>query len=488
MKIPHMDPSRIEGMPEGVFRILTPTWLGALVSSGFAKHLTLIRAVDENLRMQKPGSPIPALWRSMIAREVLLAVTGLPGERDEIITALPDFLLDTLPFPESSHSLKVFLELNARASACLFPLAVDEEEGKQPEVPFGQIWLVGNSPKDNDAEPEGMVANAEQLLLQNKGPRWRPYFCVDDSISNTRGDSWGLAWSLCERCLKQTSNQSIVIDLAKNWLVTGIVKENRRTARVEGIKAKARTHRNLASHRKILVPSANYPDWPGELKSVYFAEYLDTAWNWVEGTGIKDGAPVQWPAAGVAELHQLVGGFPGVNIALPLLFKTERVFLWVTENEKLSREPARVIAATLKQSIGLAPEDVEIDHRSMALAEQQLREKLEPTLQSNQIVVLNITSGNRLMSFAAHGLARRFPNLWLLYKEIDSSAITRIIYEGDYPSSSPLSLPKHPFRKKTPYADMALGKNIRCRTPEEWYALVNEGINPEKSSPTAFST
>ena len=480
MTTPVLNLFRIEAMPDGVFRTLAPAWLGTLVTSGLAQKLGSIPEAYESLRAQKPESPIPAWWRSMIAREVLLAVTGLPEEREEIIAAIPDLLLDALPFPGSSHSLKAFLDLKSRASACLFPLVEDERTEPHLEKPLMQIWIVENGPEENVAEPESLLANARRLLSLNGNTHRSPYFCGDHSLPNIRGDSWGLALALCERCLDQTSKQGIVIDLARNWLVTGVVQENRRIARVEGIKSKAQTHRNHAGHRKMLVPSANYPDWPGQLQSVFFAEYLDTAWNWIEGTGIKDGAPVSWPENGVAELHQLVGGFPGVNIALPLLFRTERVFLWVTENKKRSVEPAKLIAATLEQSIGQVAELVDIDYRSMAIAEQQLREKLEATLETKQIVVLNITSGNRLMSFAAHGLARRYPNLWLLYKEIGSDYLTRIVYEGDYPSSSPLQLPKHPFREQTPHADKAMGDKINCKTPEEWATLVKFGKNPEK--------
>ena len=50
----------------------------------------------------------------------------------------------------------------------------------------------------------------------------------------------------------------------------------------------------------------------------------------------------------------------------------------------------------------------------------------------------NVTQGNRLMSFAAHTLAKRFPNLILIYKDQDSLnfEFTKIKYEDDNVASN----------------------------------------------------
>lgn len=455
--------------PKDRFRIHTEHtgWLAREVSQnppGASLIATICEEADSHSRQADLS-----LWREALARECLLAAALAPHFKRKLAATLPPALLETAPFGNGGPSLREYLATDLQCAVAVFPLA-DDNGGGNPGL--GQIWVFPDAPAFHRS---GADARISEWLKRECGNHATGLFSLDKALGDFQGDSWQLAAKLAYRAA--TANEAkTTVELASNWLASGLV-EGTRIRRVHiGNKGE------VSSRRLLLLPSSNYPDWPDSLERVRFAEYFETAWNWIEGTGIKDGTPDPWPSEGVAELHQLVGGFPGVNIALPLLYKTGKVFLWVTESKKLSLEPAEIIADTLRESIGLRTEMVRIDHRSMALAEQQLRTRLEPTLHRKEKVAINITSGNRLMSFAAHGLARRFPNLWLLYKEIESNEITRIVYEGDYPSSSPLQLPAAPFHPQTPHAAKALGEKIPCKTSADWCALVKEGIFPESTA------
>jgi hypothetical protein len=224
----------------------------------------------------------------------------------------------------------------------------------------------------------------------------------------------------------------------------------------------------------MLLPAENYTDWSAPLASVQFAQTLKSAWNRVCGKGTKDGESCGWPEAEDIELHQLVGGSPGVNIALPLCFPVGKVVLWISHSTADSQEPAKLIQEVVSELAGVEVVTMDpISHLSLVEAESSLREALKPLLDAHRTVIFNVTSGNRLMSYAVQAIARSYPNLWLVYKERDKEdAFVRIVYEGDYPVTSFLSLPKTPSSAKAPSAKAALDYRNNGQAVEGWKNLV----------------
>lgn len=478
-----LDPSFLECRSPDSLQRSAVSWLGEIASHPDAGSLaSAIAGVENHLHDRAEEAFDFAWWHSTVAREVLLALTVHDRAGPPNSPALPESIRNARPFPTSDHRMEEFLEADVQTAACLFPLAESSDDvGRHP---LAQVWLVEGGPEET-REMEGFERAANETLEGDGHGTLHAYFVSCHRAEDCRGSSWSLDLALCKMALQEDGCPHVGT-LASDWLATGTV-QNDRIRQVEGMPAKLQTKRNELPHRKFLVPAANYASWPGNTENCFFAEFLETAWNWVTGRGTKDGEPVTWPTEGVTVLHQLVGGAPGVNMATPLLFHTKGVVLWVSDDEAQSKKPARIIDEVLSETVKIPVEEKDIHSASMVLAEQQLRDELEPFLSENETVVFNITSGNRLMSYAAHGLARRFPNLWLVYKDIDSH-YTRITYEGDYPVTSKLEVPHPPACNRTPFASEALKKlptevfsSGAHKEPGFWTALLTEGMEKAKT-------
>jgi hypothetical protein len=406
------------------------------------------------------------LWLRALAQECLLSAMLGIIDGENLLSRLPEEVRKIAPFKGLPQSLETFLgQKGFKGAVALFPITGTNGDTSSG---LGQVWVfsVATYPKEN-ASPKD--ADGTQWLKENGYPDLHALVRVDGQ-DDCRGDSWQLAAALAARAIHENQRQPL-LDLACRWLVSGTVTFNRIGRIITGSKG-------TGSQRQLLLPAACYPEWPVARKPrPTFVETVDSAWAYVRGVGLREGQPSDWPDPAPA-LHQLVGGSPGVNIATALLFPNTSVTLWKTSDEEHSLLPAKTISAVLRSfDVALAP-DQEIPADSAVEAEQALRRVLEPSLLEGSNIVFNITSGNRLMSFAVQSLARRHPNLWLIYKEIGSEDYTAINYEGDYPITSRLPLPKDPHCCKAPHAARALGRPFLPQnrpTVDDWINLIRNG-------------
>lgn len=447
--------------------------------------IEVLKTMDRESVHELSGNALNA-WRSAVARELLLMATIRPRILLKNVQRIPQGLLKAEPFFNNGWLLEQWLENEFDYAAALFPLA-NQNSGGVPSL--GQAWAFrkrGNSfslPENN-----GIKARSANVLARSiAGDDLEAFLYVEEKDTGFVGDSWQLAVGLAAKALAD-NNKEIILKLAALWISSGMLEDEKVRWVTPGNKPSI--IRALRPKRTALLPPQNYQLWPLDI-AARFANHLNTAWAHIKGEGIVDGVEVQWPETSV-ELHQLVGGAQGVNIATPLLFPHEKLVLWHSDNKISSEDSANSIIEVLT-GVGLSrPTTQFLDSKSMTRAEHLLSKQLTQKLQKGTIVIFNVTSGNRLMSYAVESLARRHPNIWLLYKDIDvPDKYTVIIYEGDYPATSEISLPAHPNTKSAPKAADALEKlpgNIlesgAQNNPAFWKSVVTEGL---QTAAVAFS-
>ena len=236
----------------------------------------------------------------------------------------------------------------------------------------------------------------------------------------SNGNSWKLAYNLAQKALHEPDFKD---SLAKEWIITGDVDELGKVKRVElGNKLMLPTKRNW------LVPLENINQISPETaarKVIRSADMLETAWNHITGKGVKATGEQDWPEE-VDELHVLVGGNIKAQVGSILLTKCKKVVLWHSESNDFSKIPAKQIEEVVNVIYrgSLFIEAKYLSSKDMAEAEKTLVNYFKEKNSSLKIL-FNVTSGNRLMSYAAQSIARLHPNVDLIYRDSDETVPNR---------------------------------------------------------------
>lgn len=226
------------------------------------------------------------------------------------------------------------------------------------------------------------------------------------------GDSYKLAEALAKKALKE--NAGIKKRLASNWIITGNIDDSGRVKKVElGNKL------SISTKRKWLVPTDSMNQISPEIalnKTIRSADEITTAWNHITGKGTKTTGENDWPTQ-IEELHILVGGNIKAQVASILLTKPDKIVLWHSESDKFSKIPAEQIKKVVAD-ISLDIESKFLSSKKMSEAEKTLQDYFKEKNSSLKIL-FNVTSGNRLMSYAVQSIARLHPNIDLIYRDAD---------------------------------------------------------------------
>ncbi|MBP5435434.1 hypothetical protein J6Z39_06410 [bacterium] len=331
-------------------------------------------------------------------------------EENDEIRKLKAFFKDKIPFQPCNKTK--FEDLDKRRfSAVFFPI----ETGADSE------W--GMCVK-SDAD--------DTFFFDSKDCEWKTKW-------SGKGDSYKLAEALANKLLESElpERDEYIFKAAKNWIVTGDVDENGKVKKVDlGNKL------DLPTKRKFIVPDANYAGISiGALgKTIRFADTVEAAWNHITDQGTKHLEDAEFSGK-VDELHVLVGGNIKAQVASIILLKPEKVFLWHSESKDESKTPAEWIAYVAEKYAGITSEINFLTSKKIDEAEKALKDHFE-NISSDKTVVFNVTSGNRLMSFAAQTIANAYRNVELIYRDVDETKnperkyyFTRLLY-NEFPPFS----------------------------------------------------
>ena len=381
---------RLRGMaknsPEQI-RCLLMEELGALESADLvACELKAIAFALE------PYSALSAAWRVALAEELLL-LASVDKPVDE---ALKRKFADVTLF----GGLCLGDCLGKPCAVAMFPTAGDN---RPPGL--GHVWAVQGM-KHRDFDPEGKTI-----------PLGVGLGVVANQPFN--GDSWQLAAGLAARAMQDSQTVETRRSLASEWIATGVMRRHR----IEAVGMGNKFGLDFRGKRGWLVP----PDNAGETVAarmgtrIEFPFDLDSAWAIVGGMGTQRGTEEEtlWPER-VSELHILVGG--QIQSAIASIFNTSPqvpVTLWHSESSVAQAETIIEIMRHLRPvtAIGMQP----ISSSDLVEAEKALSLNVHASRGGDSVVLFNVTSGNRLMSYAVQSLAGRRLDMRLVYRDADAN-------------------------------------------------------------------
>ena len=334
-------------------------------------------------------------WRTCIAEELLLRhACGLAVPEDWYAA-----LKDDSPFANEVCLHEVW----GRPSACaLFPLGA--KSGGSPGV--GHVWVSEDLAHRATLDGGSLIPGKYGVCIVATHEKWS-------------GKSWQLAGQLALQAV-QADKVEWRRQLATQWLITGQLS-GEQVAEVElGNKLDLRVGR-----RTWMIPRDNVkhvtPEQQRSLR-IRSAHTVSTAWSGINGQGTKSGVAGEWPQE-IDELHMLVGSNIKAQVASALLSgAVKKIVLWCSESQEHSIEPAEQIEDVLNAlKVKGCPfphaELCELPSADIAKAENKLRTYFE-AMQGGGRIVFNVTSGNRLMSYAVQTVALLYPDIELIYREI----------------------------------------------------------------------
>ena len=427
-----------------------------------------------------PDAPTAHEWRRAVAEELLLAKTigaDIPNEQIEHFTPVSPFGADGPPLGQL---------LDCNTGVAVIPL-----DGRDGPPCCTHIWLVE---RRDSTSSVATVPHWESLpcRLTISGAPYNVYTVRsrnDERI--VTGKSWQLALELLKHALEHNDSKAIRA-LALDWIITGEV--NGDTVNPVKLGNKLELH----SERNWLLPKANKREIRDSQMARHlkgkdeYANNVTTAWNIIAGRGPRDEGKMPW--VGQCEvMHSFVSAMRQPVIAAALLSSPKKLVLWHTSNKEISKLRAKDIKRILEKltpSMEIILKQVPSDN--MVDAERVLRNELENDIEnarkSEVPILFNVTTGNRLMSFAAHAIAQRNSQLWLIYRDADADEFkyTMIRYDGD---RNPLTYVMDGANAAGNIEDVnwtILFKKIKQRELPDWCALLKDITVVRKPPATTY--
>lgn len=310
-----------------------------------------------------------------------------------------DLFKDVIPFSAENLSCNDFFAAE-NASFAIFPL---DSSANNKRPPFAHLWLFEGL--DEALPDHRSLLDGNDIL--NKGTKI--FISRSDKLSEKiAGRSWQLAAKMAERALKESDNRKKLPE----WMISGVCSED----------AIKRVHLgnklDIALQKKWLMPLENKPDIGQKYQHqvIRFADDIESAWSHISRQSHKSGENLDWEEQDYRELHLLVGGIIKANISSAILASVSKIVLWGSDNDELSQTPARHISEVIKTvkpgiDVCTMPALPSVD---LCATESRL---LAYFSEIDEKVLFNVTSSNRLMSYAVLSCARLYPNIELIYKE-----------------------------------------------------------------------
>jgi hypothetical protein len=338
--------------------------------------------------------------------------------------------------------LPFFINLNiadicsaASASVAMFPLNNAMNNNKPV---LAHLWLFkGLDCADSDSS---VILEGSECISSE----YKIFITRSDGKTTEiiHGRSWQLAYKLAEYAIKKDSFK-VKQELACKWIITGRVHHKNNS--VEYVKLGNKLQLPLGNHIKWLLPLDSMKDITPEQQQnlvIRAVDDLESAVNHITGEGSRSITRSQLPVK-IDELHMLVGKNIKAQIASAILTLPKKIVLWHSESQEYSLEPAGEIKAVIPELISTVVEIElrEVPDRNIQKAEKILRYYFDEC--SSRKILFNVTSGNRLMSYAVQTIARLFPRIDLIYRELGESEQHKFILLN--------------YREMPPYAGAVIG-------------------------------
>lgn len=245
-------------------------------------------------------------------------------------------------------------------------------------------------------------------------------FILEPVGTEVDGDSWALARALTSY-FSVHGDQPLRIELARRWIVTGGMHDKRVAPVDLGNKTSLYPHH---PDRIWLVPGQNYRNRAltrYEELPYRTAHDLNDAIAHISAKGSTRGGDMDaWPSS--VELHSFVSDAREPVLMAAHFMKTGKCVLWRSSDayKPHAETLAYIIKNRLKKDVELKERDDQlVASDDLAAAERTLLAELSAKLSGSNVILFNITQGNTLMRSAALLIARRYPNLWLIYRNFD---------------------------------------------------------------------
>ncbi len=308
-------------------------------------------------------------------------------------------------------------------SAALFPVA--GEEGLSPL----RIWAFQGA---GELESNVAVLDGHEMLQRQADQNGVVLYLENPDNLKIIGRSWQLAAALALKCLGQNVTPSTRLELAGRRIVTGVLDEGSENITSVLIGNKLLGLDLGEQRRTWMVPDCDKTAFEEAAKActeevpALFFSNLVAAYRDVAGYGARPAAEQNWPGE-IEEMHALVGGTI-TTILAPLLYcRPQKLYLWHSDNEKSSREPAERVRSLIFEHLPAMKGCVhvgEMPSNSVAHAEEVLRQALTSVAASR--IWFNVTGGNRLMMLAVDCLARADGRIQLIYRDRDEQTLAYV--------------------------------------------------------------
>jgi len=347
---------------------------------------------------------------------------------------------DFLIFKRCDAPLKALIKLESAVS--VFPTL---NEGSSPSIKH--LWVFEDI---NNLIQRDHLTNLEGgKEISELYPNLRVFILPP---SHFIGKSWKLAFYLAKEALK-SNNSNLKKKLAKNWIVTGDVNLEKLVLKIKlGNKIELETTRNW------LLPRANHGDWPSNWNPKGTATVvvnIEEAVNRIIGKSVQKEEPINWPS-NISNIYSPTSNAETTVIVAAVLCGLNKITLFQSDNKQFSIEPAANIHKFIKKHSNITPVITinKIPSNDIYAIEQFFEREmhLDKTTAETDLTILHITTGNKLMLLAASSIAKRYPNVWLVYRDRglnkeSSTDYIAINYEGLQPTTRTLKADSKIWKK-----------------------------------------
>lgn len=336
-------------------------------------------------------------WRRAMAEELLLLTSTGRKIPETWISAFKN----TSPFGNNI----LLGECIKQPCACgVFPFTGKEQPGA------GHIWILKNSKVKSKTNGKYKIIPGSYRLI----------FIPDKK--DLHGESWQLAARMAWRCIIE-KNKPAAETLAREWIMTGQSTHGNISPVNLGNKLQ------LPVKRKWIIPLDNIKDVPPSASNMTIRSAADenTAWSHITGQGFQTDSELPWPS-NAGTLHILTGGnIKAAIVSALFLPRNSYIHLWYSLSSKPSASATRTILRELRPDLQIE-NPTPVSSNNLAVAEREIRSAVR---NFNKTIIFNVTSGNLLMRLAVDAVARRYPNIILVYRDIDAKpyVFTRIDYQ-----------------------------------------------------------